>query len=111
MAKKPKSQRPYGNYRRIKTTVEPIRFSRQLGLIRQLLKDKPRDRLLFIMGTNSGLRMKDLLNLKVRQVKDLASGGVVRIGETRDQKDKRTGYQRGHSQGTHRLLTTGRACG
>jgi integrase len=83
---KPQPEQLCGNYRRIKTTVEPIRFSRQLGLIRQLLQDKPRDLLLFTLGVNSGLRMKDLLNLRVFQVKDVPSGGFIRIGESKTKK-------------------------
>lgn len=75
-----------GNYRGIKSVVEPIRFSRQLGLISDLLKDKPRDLLIFTLGINSGLRAKDLLNLKVFQVRDLPINGILRITETKTKK-------------------------
>jgi integrase len=51
-----------------------------------LLKDKPRDLLLFQIGINSGLRVMDLLNLRVHQVRDVPLNGPVRITETKTKK-------------------------
>jgi integrase len=84
VAKKPK--RLCGNYRHLKTVVEPIRHSRQLGQIWTLLKDNPRDLLLFVVGTNSGLRVNDIVHLRVRQVRDVPEGGVVRLTESKTGK-------------------------
>lgn len=75
-----------GNYRKLKTTVEPLRHSRQIAAVVQLLKNRPRDLLLFQLGINSGLRVADLLNLRVFQVKDLPEGAPVRITETKTKK-------------------------
>jgi len=52
--------------------VEPIRDKKDIIRIKANLRDKknPRDFLLFIFGINTGLRISDLLKLKVRDVKD-----------------------------------------
>ncbi|WP_018704813.1 site-specific integrase [Anaeromusa acidaminophila] len=51
--------------------VEPIRDKKQLDNMKRYLKEKnKRDWLLFVLGINSGLRISDLLNLKVSDVKD-----------------------------------------
>lgn len=58
--------------------VEPIRSRSQIKAIKGNLKAKknPRDFLLFITGINTGLRISDLLKLKVRDVKN--SRGEIR---------------------------------
>jgi integrase len=50
-------------------TVEPIRSKEQIDLIRRLEPDK-RNRLLFVLGINVGLRISDLINLRVRDLRD-----------------------------------------
>ncbi len=40
-----------------------------------MLKDNPRDLLLFTMGINNGLRISDLLKLRVSDVRDVKPGG------------------------------------
>jgi integrase len=51
--------------------VEPIRDRKQIDNIKNYLQVKnPRDHLLFTLGINSGLRISDLLQLTVEQVKD-----------------------------------------
>jgi len=67
--------------------VEPIRKLEDIKAIKKMLSDKPRDLLLFTMGINNGLRISDLLNLKVRQVKHLKPGDYITI------KEKKTGKQ------------------
>ena len=52
-------------------TVEPIREIKDIKRIKRNLKDKPRDLLLFTLGINNGLRIGDLLKLKVQDVKVL----------------------------------------
>jgi integrase len=50
--------------------VEPIRDKKQLDNMKRYLKERNfRDYLLFVLGINSGLRISDLLNLKVEDVK------------------------------------------
>ena len=52
-------------------TVEPIRKISDIEKVKSLLKlKKERDYLLFVMGINCGLRISDLLKLKVSDVKN-----------------------------------------
>ncbi|NDY55609.1 tyrosine-type recombinase/integrase [Desulfovibrio sulfodismutans] len=66
--------------------VEPITNPKHIKAIKKLLNDKPRDRLLFIMGTNSGLRAQDILSLKVSDVKGLNVGDRITIKEKKTKK-------------------------
>ena len=52
-------------------TVDPIRDIEQIRKMKDyLITRNYRDYLLFILGINTGLRISDLLNLKVSDVKD-----------------------------------------
>lgn len=49
--------------------VEPIRDKRKIELVKAILKKNGfRDYMLFLMGINSGLRISDILRLKVSDV-------------------------------------------
>jgi integrase len=50
--------------------VEPIRELKQIEAMKKLLKDKPRDHLLFVIGINTAFRVSDLLELTYRDVMD-----------------------------------------
>ncbi len=67
-------------------TVEPIRKKKDIKSISTLLKDKPRDHLLFTMGINNGLRTGDLLKLKVKDVIHLKPGESIQIIENKTKK-------------------------
>ena len=67
-------------------TVEPIRKIKDIKRIKRNLKDKPRDLLLFTLGINNGLRIGDLLKLKVQDVKDLQPGEGFTIKEQKTNK-------------------------
>lgn len=67
--------------------VEPIRDRKQLENMKRYLKDKSqRDWLLFLLGINSGLRISDLLALKVLDVKDKERVTIreVKTGKAKD---------------------------
>ena len=50
--------------------VEPIRDMRKIELVKVILKENGfRDYMLFLMGINSGLRISDILKLKVSDVR------------------------------------------
>ena len=50
--------------------VEPIRNKRDLKKIEKILKQQGlRDLVFFVIGTNCGLRISDILNLNVGDVK------------------------------------------
>jgi integrase len=68
------------------TRVEPIRSQAHIEAIIELLKNKPRDKLLFIMAINNGLRTSDLLKLTVKQVWFLKSGDSILIKESKTKK-------------------------
>jgi len=71
--------------------VEPIRDKKQIDQIKgNLYRQKnPRDYLLFVFGINSGLRIGDLLSLKLGDVKD-SQGGLKDDLDIREQKTGKT---------------------
>ena len=74
--------------RRQKQAVEPIRDLKTVRRIRKMLleRGKVRDALLFCVGCNNGLRISDLLNLKVGQVRDAKVNEKIRITEIKTGK-------------------------
>jgi integrase len=73
--------------RRVLMKVEPIIDVKNIKSIKKLLVDQPRNRLLFIVGINSGLRVQDILALKVADVK------YCQIGDRVCLKEKKTGKE------------------
>ena len=70
-----------------KITVDPIRCDKDITRIKKHLKNNLRDLLLFTIGINNGLRMGDLLSLRVGQVRDLKVGESLTIREQKTGKD------------------------
>lgn len=67
--------------------VQPIRDKEQIEKVKNiLLKNGYRDYLLFVSGINTGLRISDLLKLKVSDVKNKSH---IEIRETKTGKNKR----------------------
>ena len=64
-----------------KIAVDPIRRTKDIQSISKMLLDNPRNNLLFVMGTNNGLRTGDLLKLKVIDVKGMKVGDTLVIKE------------------------------
>ena len=67
--------------------VEPFTEMKHVKAIKKILADRPRDRLLFIMGINTGLRVQDILALKVKQV------AIAKIGDRIPIIEKKTGKE------------------
>jgi integrase len=67
-------------------TVDPIRSMKDIKAIMKILSDKPRDRLLFTIGINNGLRTIDLLQLKVKDIQHLKMGDTIKIKESKTGK-------------------------
>ena len=67
--------------------VQPITDPKDIKRIKKLLTTKPRDLLLFVFGINTGLRVQDLLALRIETVASIASGERITIQE------KKTGKQ------------------
>lgn len=76
--------------------VQPIRDRKKINAIKKiLLADNPRDHLLFVMGINTGLRVSDLLSLKVKDVMvDGKVVGAITIREKKTGKQKRFGVNK-----------------
>ena len=70
-----------------RTTVQPIRRLKDIKAIQKLLSDNPRDYLLFTIGINNGLRVGDLLKLRVKDVMHLRVGQHITIRESKTKKD------------------------
>jgi integrase len=68
-------------------TVDPIRNEKDIQRIKKTLRSSNRDLLLFTMGINNGLRIGDLLKIKVGDVKDLKAGESLTIREKKTGKD------------------------
>lgn len=68
-------------------TVEPIRRIQDIRAIIELLEASPRNKLLFVMGINNGLRIGDLLRIKVGDVRGATPGTVVPIKEEKTRKN------------------------
>lgn len=66
-------------------TVEPI-SEKGVANIKRLLADRPRDLLLFTLGINNGLRIGDLLRLKVKDLKGLKAGQGLKVRESKTGK-------------------------
>lgn len=67
--------------------VEPITSARDIKSIKKLLSDQPRNRLLFIMGINTGLRVQDILVLRISDVKHVNVGDRIVIREKKTGKE------------------------
>jgi integrase len=92
--------------RRIK--VEPIRELKDIRSIKQLLKSRPRDYLLFAMGISTGLRAGDLLKLKVADVAHLSLGQSIRIRRGRAGRDNTLTVSREVHRAIRELIDTAR---
>lgn len=67
--------------------VEPIISAKDIKSIKRLLSNRPRDLLLFTCGCNSGLRVQDLLDLKIGDVKYASVGDRIVIREKKTGKE------------------------
>ena len=70
-----------------KTKVDPIRRLEDIQAIKSMLKNQPRNYLLFTIGINNGLRIGDILQVKVKDVQHLKVGDVHRVIEQKTGKE------------------------
>lgn len=54
--------------------IEPIRSSEDIRRITNLLEERPRDLALFVLGVNTSINARDLLRLRIGQVRGLLPG-------------------------------------
>jgi integrase len=69
--------------------VEPIKELKDIGTIKKLLADNPRDFALFTIGINTNLRASDLLQIKAGQVRNLKPNESFEIKEKKTKKPRR----------------------
>ena len=69
--------------------VEPIKELKDIGTIKKLLADNPRDFALFTIGINTNLRASDLLRIKVGMVRGLQPNDEIEVREKKTKKNKR----------------------
>ena len=67
--------------------VAPIRDLQAIENIKKLLSGNLRDKLLFVLGINNGLRISDILPLKISQLKGMKVGDTLRIIEKKTKKE------------------------
>jgi integrase len=67
--------------------VDPIRRIEDVQAIKKMLSDNPRNLLLFTIGVNNGLRVGDLLRLKIKDVRNLRPGDHITIKESKTGKE------------------------
>ena len=68
--------------------ADPIFLLSDIDKIVTLLKNKPRDLCLFLLGINIGLRASDLVKIKLNQVKHLKPGDELRLKERKRGKHR-----------------------
>jgi len=80
------NKKPYHPPKGSSLNVEPIRSIANIEAIIRLLDGKPRDKLLFVLGINNGLRCGDILKLKLGDVRHLREGGFTIVKEQKTGK-------------------------
>ena len=67
--------------------VQPITDLKDIKRIKRLLSSNPRNMLLFIMGINAGLRVQDILALRVSDVENAVVGDRITVIEKKTKKE------------------------
>jgi len=70
-----------------KIAVQPIRKEQDVKTIANITQKNPRNHLLFLISVNNGIRIADIIKLKVKDVKDMKVGGTLIIKESKTGKD------------------------
>jgi integrase len=84
--------------------VEPIRSLVDIGRIKNLLANRPRDLTLFTIGINTPLRISDLLALKIHQVHACHPGDDLVVREQRTGRRLKIGLNRACCQAVALLV-------
>ena len=69
--------------------VEPIKDRKDIETIKNILKDRPRDLALFVVGINTNLRASDLLQIRAGMVRGLEAMGEIELREKKTGKPRR----------------------
>jgi integrase len=85
--------------------VEPIRSKQAIKRIKKLLENNPRDYCLFVFGINTAYRAKELLKVKVGQVRDLVPGDTINL-KTKTKKYRRVALNPAVIEAIQKLIAT-----
>lgn len=99
-----KGQNPNGPKKGDKIAVEPIRSKKDIGLVKKLLADKPRDFCLFTVGINTAFRASDLIRITAGQVRHLQPDDELVLTEHKTGKVRRVNLNRGCIDAIQALL-------
>ena len=86
--------------------VEPIRQVKDIKAIKRMLKDKPRDYCLFVLGINTNLRASDLLQITAGMVRYLKPGDEFELREKKTGKTRRITLNKASVEAAQRLLSS-----
>lgn len=86
--------------------VEPIRQVKDLKAIKRMLKDKPRDYCLFVLGINTNLRASDLLQITAGMVRGLKPGDEIELKEKKTSKTRRITLNKTSVEAIQQLLSS-----
>lgn len=67
--------------------VDPFTSKKDIRNIKKLLQDNPRDLMMFVIGINSGLRVQDILSLKVADLMGRNIGDRISVKEKKTSKE------------------------
>ena len=84
--------------------VQPIKKTKDIQRIKNLLKNQPRNYALFVIGINTNLRASDIRKLKVEQVKNLNPGDFIEIKEQKTSKFRKVSFNKSCIDAINRLL-------
>ena len=87
-----------------RTKVEPIRSATSIQKIRALLRDKPRDLCLFVLGINTAYRASELLSLTCKQVENIEVGSVLSIYQSKTGKYRSATINKSAASAIHSWL-------
>ena len=91
-------------------TVEPIRSLEAISAIKDMLNDKPRDLLLFVIATNNGIRCGDLLRLKVGDLRGKNVDDTIVVKESKTGKTNVLAVNDSVHSALTRFLASGSFC-
>jgi len=86
--------------------AEPIRGVADVKAIENLLSDNPRNLALFVLGTNTGLCIEDLLKIKIGQVLHIKQKRGIRLNKSGSSKKFNVPLNNKSAQAVHQLIRT-----
>ena len=90
-----KGQNPNAPQKNSSIKVEPIRKKSEIKRIKELLSKNPSHLCLFSVGINTGFRISDILQITVKMVKDIQTGGEISIKEKKTGKIRKVNLNEG----------------